>query len=309
MIKGNELNHHHEKHYIKQYLLFNRLSSWLMNAVYSLYNNKIKTYIFVATTGRSGSSSLNKIFDNVDDVASFHEPYPIMLNPIKFNCKKNIYFKKLFKSKKRIYIKKECKDKEIYFESNHMFIKNFSDEIVTEFGNKVKVIYLVREPILVAKSFLAINSIPGKTETGITYLLTPEHEDNLINLSGVTLPENEVECDFCLCLWYWFEIQARALAFHQQNPQIQFVTIRTEDLNDRIKISLLFGKLGLNIDSTILDKVVGIKENSKVSEKNKFEKNSISESKMYELYDSIKKKLELVNGSDRIIEYKDIDAL
>lgn len=309
MKKYSELDYHHEKHSIKQYLLFNRLSSWIMNAIYSQYRKQIKAYIFVATTGRSGSSSLNKIFDNLEGVASFHEPYPIMVNPIKFNCKKNSYFKKLFNAKKRIYIKRECKNKKIYFESNHMFIKNFSDLAVNEFKSKVKVIYLIREPILVAKSFLAINSIPGKTETGIAFLLSPEHKDNIINLNGITLPENEIEFDFCLCLWYWFEVQARAIAFHKKNPEIQFVVTRTEDLNDKIKLSSLLGILGLKIDSTILDKVVGTKENSKFSEKTKLKKNIISERKAYELYDFIKKQLELVNGSDCIIEYKDIDTL
>jgi len=309
MKKSNELTHHHEKHYIKQYLLFNRLSSWLMNIIYSLYSNNVTTYIFVATTGRSGSSSLNKIFDNLDGVASFHEPYPIMVNPIKTNYKKILYFKKLFKYKKRIYIKKECKHKKIYFESNHMFIKNFSDEAVREFKNKVKVIHLVREPMHVAKSFIAIDSIPGKTETGIAYKLNPMHEDNLLSLKGVSLPENEIERNFCLCVWYWFEIQARAIAFQQKNPQIQFVSIRTEDLNDKIKLSSLFDILGLKINSTILNEVVGIKENLKSSEKKQIRKKTIPENKEYELYNFIKNQLVLINGSTHIVEYEYINTL
>jgi len=303
-MKINELNHHHGAFRLKNFLYFNRFCSFFLNLVLSILTRKTKSYIFVATTGRSGSNSLNKIFDQIQGVASFHEPYPVMLNHDGPLNERKEYFATLFKRKKTIYIKKECLGKNIYFESNHMFIKNFSDLIIGEFSDKVKVIYLIREPILVARSFLSINSIPGDKGTGKDFLIAPNSEENLISLENVVLPEDKVEYQFCLCLWYWFEIQARAIYFQQKFPTVPFISITTEELNNKESLQELFLKLGIEINSQILDSAVGTKCNLKAGEKKKKDNSVISIEREVQLYELLKKQLVENNNAKLIVDYE-----
>ena len=81
---------------------YNPLSVYLTDQYYSQKSNSTKMFIFVATTGRSGSQSLAKIFNAVDDAVCFHEPYPIMFNDYADDGRKEGYFSRLFYKIKRI---------------------------------------------------------------------------------------------------------------------------------------------------------------------------------------------------------------
>ena len=78
----NELTHHNLKISLKNRIASNRLISLLLNIVLKAMTKNVKSYIFVATTGRSGTTSLSTIFEGCSGVKTFHEPYPVMYTPV-----------------------------------------------------------------------------------------------------------------------------------------------------------------------------------------------------------------------------------
>ncbi|WP_346863275.1 hypothetical protein [uncultured Draconibacterium sp.] len=198
---------------------------------------KYESYIFVITTGRSGSGTLSKIFKNIELVNSFHEPYPIMNNSLALNQKFlqlwNWYVFYLVKLPTIILSKK--KNTTIYLETNHLFLKSFSSHAKFAFKNKLRIIHLIRESHLVAKSMYEINKIPG-TFYGNKWYLNPLDKDNNFNFSKIyskiTDEKKDVFKDYYLCLWYWHEMEIRAEKFKENNKSILILQYNTSDLNN-----------------------------------------------------------------------------
>jgi glycosyltransferase involved in cell wall biosynthesis len=250
---------------------FSRLSYTIYNLYLSLLNRGVKYYVFVATTGRSGSNSLTETLKILDNSCSQHEPYPIMLNSgVKTEYSKGI---SIFQ-KKIINIKRAASGKSYYVETNHLFVKNFAEQIIGLLPKrKIKIIALYRKPIEVAKSFYKINSIPGKSETGLEYLLDPSQNDNLIQLPEL-VSDPDFADDFYKCLWYVYEINKRIEKLRKNFPDIDFFNMKTEDLNSKEKTDELLKFLDASDDAR--DRLeIGIRTNLKVElkESNTEEKN------------------------------------
>ncbi|MFT5249016.1 MAG: hypothetical protein ACI93P_000739 [bacterium] len=236
----------------------------LLNDLYLQYKTKdVDTYVFVATTGRSGSLSLTHLFSEVSDCISTHEPYPIMTN---FEIEENAGKKLSIYKKKSIYIKRAAQNNRIYIETNHLFIKNFYDLILNSFNmDKLKLIHLIRPCCEVALSFYSINSIPGKSERGKNYLLSPSRADNEINIPELLDLEGEFSHDFYKCLWYWYEIESRTKKCKLLFPQVKWFELKTKELNDRKQIEKLCCFIGVNFEE--VSTMVGVKKNLKKEEK------------------------------------------
>lgn len=251
---------------IFNYLKHNHLTRVVYDKYLNFRNRKVQAYVFIATTGRSGSLSLRKIFSGVKDCVSLHEPYPVMLNSdIERSRMGNdlisIYDKKL------VYIKRAAINKRFYVESNHLLVKNFFHTIADKLPcSKIKIIHLVRDPVKVASSFYMINTIPGKTKNGKLYLIDPSNNNNEIQLSELLEENGEYSHDFYKCLWYWYEVEARINKLKSLYKKIDWFTIKTESLNDICIVTEMMKFVGIPMTDDILA-LVGSKLNLKSKQK------------------------------------------
>jgi hypothetical protein len=179
------------------------------------------------------------------------------------------YFRKLFWILKRTYIKRAAAGHRYYLETNHQFIKNFGAPAIDYFGPKIRIIHLKRDPVSVAASFLAIDSVPVKTERGHYYMLDPDDSTNLIRIPELSNGSGEFGHDLYKCLWYWYETEARVQAMKERYPSVVWVDITTEQLNDKVVLKAMFDRLGIPVSPDRLGRAVSIRENLRTEEKKK----------------------------------------
>ncbi|MBF2074615.1 MAG: hypothetical protein IGS50_12755 [Synechococcales cyanobacterium C42_A2020_086] len=226
----------------------------------------VKSFVFVATTGRSGSKTLYHLCKSIPGCAAFHEPLPEMKGEIlrAYNRNDEQTMLKFFKNFKLPAIYKAALDHRWYIETNHTFIKCFADAAVEEFGERLKVIHMVRDRHEVARSWFNRGSIPGKGARG-AWLLDPFAPRNLIKFSEIVAQDHCFQHDYFKCLWYWYEIEARTAQFIQNHPQVPVLHLKTEELNEVDVILPLFQKLFVDFDQNnqnILVKQIGSRVNS-----------------------------------------------
>jgi len=243
--------------------------------VVSLYNaflnnlcRGVEAFIFVASTGRCGTVSLADILRAADKAICLHEPYPTMINLFAEPHTFQKDFEYRFNTRKRINVKQAAVGFRYYIETNHLFINNFACYAAKEFGRKLKVIHLRRDPVKVATSFFRINSIPGITPRGKEYLLDPLNKNNIVLLTDLFQGNSEFNHPLYRCLWYWYEVEARIWYFKNQFPQISTYRLSTEELNEETKLTDMFNTLGIEYDQDELLKRVGTHANSRNWEKN-----------------------------------------
>ena len=251
---------------VPKFIKRNAIVVYSYNKYLEIACRDVESYIFVANSGRSGSTSLAKIFEAVDDIVCLHEPSPVMINEYGENDKQT-YFKKLFYNLKRVYVKRAARGHKYYLETNHQFIKNFAEYAIEYFGNKIKVIHLVRDPVSVAASFYLINSSPGTTSRGRYYLIDPKSHENIIKIADVLYESNEFSDDLYKCLWYWYEVEARTKKIKNDYPHVEFYKIHTSDLNNQDKLKDMLAAIDVTYDTDKLDVLVGTKANTRSEEK------------------------------------------
>jgi hypothetical protein len=226
----------------------------------------VKSFVFVATTGRSGSKTLDYLCRQVPGCASFHEPLPEMNGEIlrAYNDHDEQTMLRFFHDFKLPAIYKASLNQDFYVETNHTFIKCFADAAVEEFGDRLKVIHMVRDRHEVARSWLYRGSIPGKGEKG-AWLLDPFATRNIIPFDLLQIQDDRFHHDYFKCLWYWYEIEARTLQFKQHHPHISVYPLQTEDLNNPEVILPLFEHLFDDFDRSRLLSQIGSRANSSKS--------------------------------------------
>lgn len=98
-------------------------------------------------------------------------------------------------------------------ETNHAFIKNFYKEAIDLFGDQVRLVYIVRDPLEVAVSYTNRNT--GPRWTGGDYGNNPL--TYVFHLSeGVFIPFNENWNLFQRNLWEWFEVYLQGISLEHQ---------------------------------------------------------------------------------------------
>jgi hypothetical protein len=248
-------------------LKYNPVSVAIYEKIVSSRSRDVEAYIFMATTGRSGSKSLTSVFEAADNAVCYHEPYPIMFSHFpEFpdqprGTDREKYFRDLFYRKKRINIKRNAIGYRYYVETNHQFIKNFAKYAIEYFGDKIRILHVYRDPIKVASSFYSIESIPDTTPRGMVYAIDPKDPDNLIKMSDLLYNNKEFEHPLYKNLWYWYELHSRVKQYKKKYPDISWHTMNTDDLNNRKKLIEMFNAIGVEYDKDKLDSLVGTRDN------------------------------------------------
>lgn len=224
----------------------------------------VKHFTFVATTGRSGSQTLARIFAAAPGCLSLHEPEPVMngLAMINKNRGSDSLARRTFYTRKLPRIYRECRSAKAryYVETNHMFIKSFHEFAIEYFYPRINVVHLKRNPRANAYSIYQLNELPG-TPIGNRWYLDYQAPGNLIKLPPVLERFPEFRQPFYVSLWYVLEIEERIKRFRSTYPEVPCFQIATEQLNDMATIKELLAFLRMEIPEEALAQVVGKKNN------------------------------------------------
>ncbi|MFA7173874.1 MAG: hypothetical protein WC340_10760 [Kiritimatiellia bacterium] len=138
-------------------------------------------YIFSINTGRSGSAYLKTLFDNVTDCQSLHEPMPVGNGAVMRKYSKgNSEPMRLIARQKAEIAQNVARTGEIYFESNHCFIKGFGWFLPELLGEEnIGVIILKRDKTEIAWSYLRIGCSP-LIRKGRKWLYTPWQKNSKV---------------------------------------------------------------------------------------------------------------------------------
>jgi hypothetical protein len=247
---------------------YHPVTVWLFNRYYQFRCRNLKKIIFVATTGRSGTMTLVDIFNHIPGCKAEHEPYPAMFDDVlKAKCAGDeAYVSSQYWQKKSVNLRRAAVGFQFYFESNHMFIKTYIEYAVKDFGDKMTIIHLLRDPEKVANSIYALQDFPG-TEEGNKWWLDYKAGNNFIRIADLLDYDEEFKHPFYKGLWYWYEIEARIAHWKQALPHVQFLEFNTEDFNDPNKTFKLLRDLGVEFDQTRLSAQISTQSNTRPHQK------------------------------------------
>jgi hypothetical protein len=254
-------------------------------------------FFFVATTGRSGTGTLFEIFKALDEVTAFQEPWPIMHDDLlrAANAGNPHPARQVFRRVKMNMIRwSNLKPaRRFYFESNHLFIKSFIDPAAEQLGDRMTVLHLRRDPVSVARSLYALNTIPGVEEGGGNKWYLDYHASgNLIQMAPVL--DEELTHPFYKCLWYWYEIEQRVQAARRRYPHVRMEEVNTADLNDPDRVQALLRRLNLSFNSETVRQVAARHHNRKSREKT----NRLSLEEAHKMHAIFTAKLDLMLHND-----------
>lgn len=249
-------------------LKHNDLVAALAKPALKLRTRELERVIFTATTGRSGTLTLAKLFSTVPGCVAMHEAPPIMNGPVLVaaNFGNTALLERVYRQIKSINILRASIGFRYYMEANHLFVKTFIQQAVQDFGDRLAVIHLVRDPIEVAASIFQLQDYPG-TERGNYWWLDYRAPSNLIQIADVLDSNGDFSHGFYRALWYWHEVEARIAAMRLQLPALKVCRFETNWLNDVAKVFELFEDLGIEFDRLLLAAKVGIREHEKEDEK------------------------------------------
>jgi hypothetical protein len=218
----------------------------------------LEKLIFTATTGRSGTKTLVKLFAAVPGCASLHEPWPNMSCAVLRAAANgdDALVREVYERVKSLNILRSAIGQRYYFEGNHCFVKTFAPLALEEFGDRVAIIHLVRPAVEVATSIFRLREEPG-TALGNAWWLDYHAKTNLIPIADALDSDTELSHPFYKALWYWHEIEARVAALRASVPSVKIVRFETAWLDDKAKVLRLFAQLGLPVDEERIEPVIG----------------------------------------------------
>lgn len=253
---------------ISNIIKYNFISSFLSRSYYKFLCRKLRNIIFVATTGRSGTMTLVDIFNIIPGCKAEHEPYPAMFDEI-LTAKSfgnEALVKNTYWHIKSVNLWRAAAGYKHYFESNHLFIKTYIEYAVKDFGDKVIVIHLTRDPIKVANSIFSLQDFPGTVE-GNKWWLDYKAPNNLIKIADYLDNHLEFSHPFYKGLWYWYEVECRIDLWKRRMPNVRFIEFKTEDFNSQEKTSQLLRDLAINFDSVTLASQISKQSNTRPHQK------------------------------------------
>ena len=139
--------------------------------------------MFVATTGRSGTEFLQRVFSTVPGCTALHEAWPIMQEHVlrAWNEGEEWLARRTLWVQKSVNIRRATGENDLYVETNHLFIKSFASMAIQDFGQRLRIIHLRRDPVSVARSMVQLGAVPGTPHGNDWYLdyrAAPEsHQD------------------------------------------------------------------------------------------------------------------------------------
>jgi hypothetical protein len=249
-------------------LVYNRTVSWLANRYYDLRLGELENYIFVATTGRSGTLTLVDIFQRLDGCVALHEPYPAMHDNVLEAAANGDYefVRKFYKVRKSVNIRRSAVGAKHYIEANHLFVKTFIQFAAEDFAGKLKVIHLVRNPTQVANSIYSLQDEPGTIE-GNRWWLDYRAPTNLIPIADTLDNDSEFSHPYYKALWYWFETEARIAKWKLQLPHVPFVFFKTEDFSNKLLLAKFLENLDIEAPSESIQNMVNIRSHARSDQK------------------------------------------
>lgn len=227
-------------------------------------NRRLEKVIFTATTGRSGTQSLQQLFSAIPECIATHEPYPTMhdgwLHAASYG--QTDLVRNHYERLKAISIRRTAVGARYYVELNHLFLKTFIEYAAKDFGDRMQVIHLVRPSVEVALSILSRKDWPG-TPDGNRWWLDYRAPANIIQISDLLDGDGELSHPFYKALWYWYETEARVRHWQHKLPNIRFHRFETRWINDRTQTFALMDALQIKYDKDLLSAAIGVREDTK----------------------------------------------
>ena len=229
---------------------------------YALRARRVERLIFTATTGRSGTLTLARIFAQIPGCQALHEPYPIMndevLRAASYGDTEAV---ERFYRTKSINILRHAAGYRYYLEANHLFIKTFVEHAARDFANRLAVIHLVRPPLEVAMSIYRLQHQPSALAWNRWFL---DHRAplNRIRIADA-LDDGEFSHPFYKGLWYWFEIEARVEEWRQRLPAVPFVRFETDWFNNPERLVALAMELRIAVNKRQIESLAGVREHTR----------------------------------------------
>ena len=224
----------------------------------------LEKLIFTATTGRTGTLTLTKLFAGVPGCRAVHEAHPIMNGSVLHAASygDTALADRVYRRVKSVNIRRAAVGHRYYFEANHLFIKTFANNVLADFGRRVVVVHLVRPTVDVARSIYQLRDYPG-TERGNYWWLDYKAPTNRLAMADTLESDPEFSHPFYKALWYWHEVEARIADWRARMPAVTVVDFETKWLNDLGRVCSLLDQLGLQYDTARLATLIGTREHTK----------------------------------------------
>lgn len=165
-----------------------------------------KQVVFTVTTGRSGTGHLASLLSEIPGVKSLHEPDPNfadVMREVQGETSKAYAF---WCERKLPYVAQQ--QDACYIETSHLFCKGFFEPLL-KLGVRPSLIFLRRCHREVAVSLYQLQTVPGVTDKGLKYYLSPEDISTIAPGSWRSLH------DYQLCYWYALEIERRSRLYRK----------------------------------------------------------------------------------------------
>lgn len=217
--------------------------SGFLEKLRSIFAPTYPALIFSVTPGRSGTAFLSEVLRIVPGTVSEHEPEPNFVSVMR-KAQKDPRLAADFLRRRKLPAIARLKTKH-YVETSHLFCKGFFEPMLESripFG----LVSLRRPPSQVARSLLERETVPGRTQPGLDYLLMPDDPGVLPVRDRATLT------DYQLCFWYALEIERRQLAYAQTcgREGIRFFEVDHTELSDWTIFKALCEALGMSLPET-----------------------------------------------------------
>lgn len=165
-----------------------------------------KRLIFTVTTGRSGTAYLSSLFGFARNTCAYHEPKPEFADVFRDIQLGRINARDFWVNKKLPVIAGEKAS--VYVETSHLTCKGFLEDLL-ELGVTPDLIIHRRPARDVATSLLKMGTIPGRSEKGLKFYLSPTDPGVL------EIPNWQEMKDYQVCFWYCLEIERRARVYEK----------------------------------------------------------------------------------------------
>lgn len=159
-----------------------------------------KRLIFTVATGRCGTAYLAELLKFIPRADVFHEPEPEFADVMRSAQEDPGVAASFIREKKLPAI--AALPAPVYIETSHLFCKGFLEPLHAA-GLYPDIISLSRAPRDVALSMLTMGTIPGRSDKGLRFYLSPADPGVLPVASPDSLS------DYQVCYWYCLEIARR----------------------------------------------------------------------------------------------------
>ena len=166
-----------------------------------------KRLILTVGTGRNGTGYVSHLLHGLPGLCCLHEPDPQFYTVLRAAQSDPSVAERFLCEQKLPAIRSVPEP--VYFETSHLACKGFLEPLMAH-GVPLDLVILRRDPVLVATSLFLLGTVPGRTQLGLQFLLSPSDP-------GVLPLENWQELhDWALCYWYCLEIERRAQVYKER---------------------------------------------------------------------------------------------